>query len=135
MSEEEREVLRELYTAWQGEDGETAPQRFLADDFEYVNPSYAVHPGIRRGKAGWSAAARNLSDSFDSWSHQVGEMVEAGDRVLVFATFRARGRGSSVDLEKFEPHLWTFRDGKVVRFEWFSDRTEALRAAGLPEQG
>jgi ketosteroid isomerase-like protein len=134
MSEEKRELLRELYTAWQGEDAGTAPHRFLADDFEYVNPPYAVHPGIRRGKAGWTAAARNLSDSFDSWSHQVGDMIDTGDSVLVFATFRARGRGSSVDLEKFEPHLWTFREGKVVRFEWFSDRGEALRAAGLPEQ-
>jgi ketosteroid isomerase-like protein len=134
VTDEKRELLRELYTAWQGDDGDTAPCRFLADDFEYVNPPYAVHPGTRQGKAGWSAAARNLSDSFDSWSHQVGEMIDAGDKVLVFATFCARGRGSSVDLEKFEPHLWTFRDGKVIRFEWFSDRTEALRAAGLPQR-
>jgi ketosteroid isomerase-like protein len=135
VSEEKRDLLRELYAAWQGEDGETAPHRFLADDFEYVNPPYAIHPGTRRGKAGWSAASRNLSDSFDSWSHHVDEMIDAGDKVLVFATFRACGRGSSMDLEKFEPHLWTFREGKVVRFEWFNDRDEALRAAGLPEHG
>jgi ketosteroid isomerase-like protein len=135
VTDQKQELLRELYTAWQGEDGATAPHRFLADDFEYVNPAYAVHPGTRRGKEGWSAAAHNLSDSFESWSHQVGEMHDAGDSVLVFATFRARGRGSSVDLEKFEPHLWTFREGKVARFEWFNDREEALRAAGLPEHG
>jgi ketosteroid isomerase-like protein len=36
-----------------------------------------------------------------------------------------------MDLEKYEPHVWTLRDGKVVRFEWFNDRDEAERAAGL----
>jgi ketosteroid isomerase-like protein len=29
--------------------------------------------------------------------------------------------------------LWTFRDGKVVRGQAFSDREEALEAAGLSE--
>jgi ketosteroid isomerase-like protein len=75
----------------------------------------------------------NLSDSFESWVHIPGEIIDAGDKVLVITTFRARGRGSSVDLDKYEPHVWTLRDGKVVRFEWFNDRDEAERAAGLAE--
>jgi ketosteroid isomerase-like protein len=65
--------------------------------------------------------------------HVPGEMIDAGDSVVVIATFQARGRGSSVDLEKFEPHIWTIRDGKIVRFQWFNDRDEAMKAAGLAE--
>jgi uncharacterized protein len=133
VSAENLDIVRDLYVAWQSDEPGTAPLPFLDDDFEYVNPPYAVHPGTRRGRDGWSAAARNLSDSFESWMHVPGEMIDAGDRVVVMATFRACGRGSSVDLEKFEPHLWTLRDGKVIRFQWFNNRDEAMKAAGLDE--
>jgi len=27
--------------------------------------------------------------------------------------------------------VWTVRDGKAVRFQWFNDPAEALAAAGL----
>jgi ketosteroid isomerase-like protein len=131
VSEENLEIVRQVYLAWQGDEPESAPLGFLADEFEYVNPPYAVHPGTRLGKEGWASAAKNLSDSFESWAHTPGEMIDAGNMVVVMATFRARGRGSSVDLDKYEPHVWTLRDGKVTRFQWFNDRDEALRAAGL----
>ena len=29
--------------------------------------------------------------------------------------------------------VWTIRDGKVIRVEWFRQRAEALEAAGLSE--
>ncbi len=133
MSEANLDLVRRMYMAWQSDEPGSAPLEFLADDFEYVNPSYAVHPGTRRGKEGWVSAVRNLSESFDDWKHTPGETIDAGNKVVVMATFRARGRGSSVDLEKFEPQVWTLRDSKIVRFEWFNDRDEAMRAAGLSE--
>lgn len=133
MSEENLEIVRKVYEAWQGGQPATAPLAFLGEDFEYVNPPYAVHPGTRRGKEGWTAATQNLSDSFENWAHRPGETIDAGNRIVVMTTFCARGRGSSIDLEKFEPHVWTLRDRKVIRFEWFNDREEAIRAVGLAE--
>jgi ketosteroid isomerase-like protein len=133
VSAENLEIIRRLYALWQGDRAGTGPLPLLADDFEYVNPPYAVHTGTRHGKDGWTAATASLDDSFESWSHVPGEMIDAGDKVLVIATFRARGRGSSVELEKFEPQVWTLRDGAVIRLQWFNDRDEALRAAGLSE--
>ena len=131
MSAENVEIVRRIYAAWEGGDPEGRVQEFLSDDLEYVNPPYAVHSGTRHGPEGWVAAGENLDESFQTWTHVPDEFVDAGDKVLVITTFRARGRGSSVDLDKYEPHVWTFRDGKVVRFEWFNDRDEAERAAGL----
>jgi ketosteroid isomerase-like protein len=51
--------------------------------------------------------------------------------VLAYVTFRARGRDSGVLLETPEQHVWTVRDGKVVRIEWFHDEPAAKLAAGL----
>jgi ketosteroid isomerase-like protein len=30
-------------------------------------------------------------------------------------------------------YVWTVRDGKAVRFQWFNDPAEALEAAGLSD--
>ena len=59
------------------------------------------------------------------------EMRDLGDRVLCFTTFTARTSEDGVDFAQDEPQLWTLRDGKIVRLEWFHDRNEALEAAGL----
>jgi ketosteroid isomerase-like protein len=56
-----------------------------------------------------------------------------GDQVAVVVQYRARGRGSGVEVEGRESALWTLRDGKVVRYAWFHGPAEALEAAGLEE--
>jgi ketosteroid isomerase-like protein len=30
-------------------------------------------------------------------------------------------------------HVVTFREGRILRMQWFADRTDALEAAGLHE--
>ena len=44
---------------------------------------------------------------------------------------RARVRGSDTMLDRALPNVWTLRDGKLARTEFFRDRREALEAAGL----
>ena len=55
-------------------------------------------------------------------------MKADGDRVAVLVRFRARGRGSGAEVEGHESALFTFRDGKVVRYEWFHGETGAFEA-------
>jgi ketosteroid isomerase-like protein len=133
MSRDNVEVVRALYAAWNGPDGREAALAFLSDDFEYVNPDYAVEPGTRHGHAGWSQAMNNLDAAFHRSEHKVGETMDLGDRVLCFTTFVARTSDDSVALRQAEPHLWTVRDGKVIRLQWFHGRAEALKAAGVSE--
>ena len=133
MSQENLEVVRALYEAWNGPDGRRAALAFIADDFEWVNPSYAVEPGTRRGHEGWSAAMDNLEAAFHHDSSEPMELRDLGDRVLCFTTFTARTSPDGVTFTQDEPHLWTLRDSKIVRLEWFHDRKEALEAAGLSD--
>ena len=55
------------------------------------------------------------------------------DQVAVVVRYRARGRGSGVEVEGRESALWTVRDGQVVRYAWFHEPAAALDAAGLRE--
>jgi ketosteroid isomerase-like protein len=52
-------------------------------------------------------------------------------RVLVFFRESGIGRGSGVRTEASPAALWTLRDGRVVHFQGWGDRAEALREVGL----
>jgi ketosteroid isomerase-like protein len=133
MSQENVEIVRALYEAWNGPDGRHAALAFIADDFEWVNPGYAVEPGTLHGREGWSAAMDSLEAAFHLSSCEPIEFRDVGDRVLCFTTFTAKTSADGVTFTQDEPQLWTLRDGKIVRLEWFHGRREALEAVGLPE--
>jgi ketosteroid isomerase-like protein len=60
------------------------------------------------------------------------EAVDAGpDMVLVHHQNVMRGRASGADVELNYWVVVTFREGKILRDHWFTDRGEALEAAGL----
>ena len=102
-------------------------------DIEYVNPPEAIDPGIRRGRAETARALRNLSESFDSYRHELRELLDCGDAVVADVAFYARGRGSDTEVVQDEAHTWTLRDGMIVRHEWGRDLEAALEAAGMRE--
>jgi ketosteroid isomerase-like protein len=61
------------------------------------------------------------------------QFEDVGDRVAVVLRYRARGRGSGVEVEGRESALWTLRNGKVARYAWFHEPADALEAAGRRE--
>jgi ketosteroid isomerase-like protein len=53
--------------------------------------------------------------------------------VLVLSRQTATGKQSGVPIEHEFGDVFTLRDGKVVRFESYWNRADALEAAGLSE--
>jgi ketosteroid isomerase-like protein len=100
-------------------------------DIDWISPDDAIEPGLRRGPAGVRAAFADTAAAWDRPTHTPEDFAANGDRVLVTITFRGHGRGSGMEAERTEFHLWTFRDGIAVRFHWFYQRSDALAAAGL----
>jgi ketosteroid isomerase-like protein len=65
---------------------------------------------------------------------QADEIRELDDhQVLTRSHFRARGRASGVTTEVVLHTVWTLKDGKLVRFESFTDEQAALEAAERAE--
>lgn len=83
---------------------------------------------------GTDGVRRAIDSWFESWEWmriEILELLEADDRVLVTAYQRAQGKGSKIEVEIKSFNVYTFRDGKVVRIELFTERAAALEAAGL----
>jgi ketosteroid isomerase-like protein len=56
------------------------------------------------------------------------ELIQRGDRILALIHWSGRGKGSGVEIDDRGAHLWTFRDGQVVRYDTYRDRDEARAA-------
>ena len=62
------------------------------------------------------------------------EFIDAGDRVVVTGLWVGKGKGSGVEVQQPTVHVFTLRDGRVVRWELgHTNRSQALEAVGLRE--
>ena len=77
-------------------------------------------------------ASRHYWGTWDDYSVEAEDIVDAGASVVVVIHEYGRGKGSGVPVDKVHPQLWTFRGGRIIRWDSFQSRAEALEAAGLP---
>jgi ketosteroid isomerase-like protein len=95
-------------------------------ELEYVNPPYAVEPGIRRGPGPFG----KLREVYPDLRVEPERFVDAGEHVVVIATVRGTSV-SGIKAQWRQGYVWTIRAGKAIRFRWFNQPNEALEAVGL----
>src|SRR4051794_11221624 len=130
MSQENVETVQRIYDGGLMDGALEAMRPLLAPDVEFVNPPEAIEPGTRTGIDAVMAAFDAVG-AFETGTSELRDLFPAGNSVVAAVTFRARSRGADVELTQDEAHTWTFRDGKVTRFEWCRDLPAALEAVGL----
>ena len=124
------ELVRAVYARWAS--GDFSSTDWAHPEIEYVNPPGAIEPGTRRGLAAFSRAVESTLEGWESWQMEPERLEAFGDQVAAVVRYRARGRGSGVEVQGRESALWTIRDGKVVQYKWFhkpADAFERARAA------
>ncbi|MGH2974305.1 MAG: nuclear transport factor 2 family protein [Solirubrobacterales bacterium] len=75
----------------------------------------------------------DFAESWDSYELQLERIVDAGDRVVSLFRVKAVGAGSGIPVERDDAIVWTFRDSRLVRIDYFNDQGTALEAAGMRE--
>jgi ketosteroid isomerase-like protein len=75
---------------------------------------------------------RDIDEDFEDLQLVPQETIDAGDQVVTRLRHYGRGRGSGIVVDEELYHqVATFRDGRIVRLEYFGEWSEALAAAGL----
>jgi len=128
MSQENVEIVRRIYDGWSHGDFRVGAD-LLAGDFEWQQPAEAVEPGSHRGAA-IGGALQKMFEVYGNYRIEPEEYLDAGDKVVVVARSRGTARGSGMELDQRFAHVWTVRGGKLARIEVYTDRREALEAAG-----
>ena len=139
MSRENMEIVREAMDAYNLGDKDGWAQ-FMDPELETFPVAEFPEPGPLIGPdAAWDfyqRIAETLADSalFETSGFETAELTDAGERVFACQRTPLQGRGSVEEVEFKD--LWgvhTFDQGRWVRTQWFSKRSEALAAAGLSE--
>jgi ketosteroid isomerase-like protein len=131
MSQENVEIVRRAIAVYSRTD--EPPEDFFDSEIEvWESPEL---PGELAGKGlgNLVRANENLLESFEEWAIEPERFFDLGERVLVFVRFRARGKGSGVQVDAPLAYLFALRDGKVIEWGLFGDRSKALEAVGLSE--
>ena len=137
MSGDNVEIVRRMLEpmAESGEFSGVFPEGTLAEDVEW-HPAEELEAGASYvGQAEFVAFMDRWTEGFEDWSFAIGEIREAGDRVLVSAQQEAVGSGSGARVQMDFWMLIEVRDGLVSDIRAFLDRAKALAAAGLEEPG
>ena len=133
MSQENVEIVRALTEAFNHRDFDDATQ--------YMDRAVEIHPGVMApdhdsilvGHEGWNEFIRVAIQAWEAVTVEPLERIETEDgRILSIDLWRFRGR-EGIGIERELPTLYTFRDGLIVRIDGFTEKAEALEAAGLSE--
>ena len=128
MSQENVELVQgalERFAATSEPPWDVLHEAIEVHDHDIMDASeYRGHAGFGRWLEDWAAA---WSDS----SMEPEEFFDAGARVAVFIRQKTTGKGSGVALERQDAMVFEVDDAKVVRLDYYNDRDQALKAAGL----
>jgi ketosteroid isomerase-like protein len=86
--------------------------------------AYIGHDGIRQ-------YFEDVSSAWEEWRVDVHRLTAGPDgRVAIEMTMHVRGLGSGATLSEYAGHVWTVRNGKLLRNELHREPGEALAAVG-----
>jgi len=132
MSEENVETVRRVYEGVNTR--KEVPRELFDPDYEFDNTELWPDVGGVVGLKASEEVMREYWQTFDAYRVEIDEVIYA-DETRVVDSVRDGGRMRGTDAEVWNRffHVWTLRDGRIVRLSVHADRERALEAAGLPD--
>ena len=129
-ADENTRLAQSAYEAF-GRGDMAALAEVMADDIEWVNsgdPADDPNAGTFKGKEAVLGWFGGFASTLDFTTFEPREFIAQNDKVvsLVYAEQTVRDTGRA--LVNHEAHVWTFRDGKVARFQIYFDTAAAAAA-------
>jgi ketosteroid isomerase-like protein len=132
MSQKNVELVQEALAAFNRRD-RTAWLAFYDPEFENVPPrDWPESAAITGPEAVWEFYVESQGP-WQGATFEAGELFDVGDKVAAEIRAEMRGKASGASVPWAYWQVITIRNGRALRSEWFSDRADALEAAGLSE--
>jgi ketosteroid isomerase-like protein len=131
MSQENVGLARRSILAW-NERGVEALIENLDPEVEFHAPKESMNPGIYRGSDGVRDYFGRLAEIVEESRVESVEVIDV-DQDQVIAVTHMFGKTANFDQEIEVNWAWliTWKDGKATHIRTFTDRAQALDAAGL----
>jgi uncharacterized protein len=69
-----------------------------------------------------------LFSDFENWQTEPSEFFETGDRVVAIGTYSARAKATGKSFVARFAHVWTLRDGVIIRLQQCADTVQIALA-------
>ena len=132
MSEENVEVVRGAVEAFE-HDGLEGSLRHYHPEIEWSTTGAWIEAATYRGHEGVRRYFGHLDDEFDDLRFEVEELIDSGEQAILSVRAGGRGKTSGAAVEGTLYAVCSLRDGMVWRIRNYTDKAEALEAAGLSE--
>jgi ketosteroid isomerase-like protein len=130
MSRENVEVVRASFEAFRAGDYAKALEAF-DPEIEY-DLTHFPEGRIYHGHDGVREAFRTWMGAFEDYRQELDELIDAGDdRVIAIVREMGRGKESGIETERSTAGVWTLRDGRAIRIQFYDTKEDALREVGL----
>ena len=132
MSQENVDVVRRAYEAWNAGDMDAFRELFAPDAIVRL-PEGWPEPGPFVGREAVMRHWKQQREAFDAdTAEPISDFIDTADHVLVRFVWRGTGYGPESNMEVTQ--VITVRKGRVFLLEHFWDHAEALEAVGLSGQ-
>ena len=74
---------------------------------------------------------QRIVPNFDGFSVDMTHFYDVGDHVIAVGSFHGRSKATGRELNAPTAHVWTFRNGKAIRFQAYHDPSKWANALGL----
>ncbi len=132
MSQENIEVVSKIYDAFARGDIDSVLAQ-VDPEIEFDLSDRLPDEGVHRGREDYR---QFLERTFELWADfhvEVEDLLDAGDATVALIHTTATGRISGIEIDERVAHVFWLRDATPYRFKVFTERAEALQAAGLQE--
>jgi uncharacterized protein len=120
-------AVRRLYEARGNPD---IVKTVLAPDVRWEVVEGFPHSGIYHGLNGVFDFFTRLFGDFEDWHTEPAEIFEAGDRVIGLGFYSAGAKATGRIFKARFAHVWTLRDGVIVRLQQCADTVQLAKASG-----
>jgi ketosteroid isomerase-like protein len=118
-------AVRRLYEARGNPD---IVNTLLAPDVRWEVVEGFPYSGVYQGLNGVSDFFTRLFGDFEDWHTEPAEIFEAGDRVIGLGFYSARARTTGKSFKARFTHVWTVRNGVIVRLQQCADTVQLEKA-------
>ena len=132
MSQENVEIVRNGFDAWDRHHYEAAARHF-SPDVEIDASDRVLNPAVYSGLDGAIRFRREIAEMWGEFHVEIEDVVSAGDEVVVLVRSRGKGRASGAQVDSRAAWVATVREQRITRLRLYRDRSRALEAVGLSE--
>jgi hypothetical protein len=125
-------IIRSIYDAFAKGDVQTVLGQ-LSDKVEWNEAEHVTYwPGgpFVGPKAVVDGVFARIGQDYDGFKVDIGRIVGCGDTVLVEARYRGTVKSTGRPLDSQVAHVWDVHDGKVVRFQQYTDTWQFAQVSG-----